>query len=223
MHRAVIMLIACFVLLSACGNSQYSKLTADNEISTNEQNSEKDVAIDAYMEFLNGSINVESIDIDFITIPTREPDKRYITDYALFDSNGDLIPELHIKSARYYYILSYKDKELFIWKNLSPKPYYYAINNGAFLSWHMWAHNHDEFNYMVFDYLGNDILGISFSRYDDNQNGVFDDADKYLFDGVIVTKTIWEELAERYLYTDENGVEHIKNEIEWISFIQNSE
>ena len=38
---------------------------------------------------------------------------------------------------------------------------------------------------------------------------------KILIDNVEVTKDIWEKLTERFLYIDEDGIERIKNEIEW--------
>lgn len=51
---------------------------------------------------MSGQISVHGIDINYITVPTGEPDKRYPTKYAFGDSNGDDIPELHLKSSRYY-------------------------------------------------------------------------------------------------------------------------
>ena len=41
------------------------------------------------------------------------------------------------------------------------------------------------------------------------------EGDEYVFDNVEVTKDIWEKLTERFLYIDEDGIERIKNEIEW--------
>ena len=46
-------------------------------------------------------------------------------------------------------------------------------------------------------------------------NGEYDEGDEYVFDNVEVTKDIWEKLTERFLYIDEDGIERIKNEIEW--------
>lgn len=74
---------------------------------------------------------------------------------------------------------------------------------------------HDVYNYMIMDYLGNEIYGLGFSKYDQNQNGIYDDSDEFLFDWVNVTKEQWELLTERFLYIDEAGIEQVKNEIEW--------
>lgn len=63
--------------------------------------------------------------------------------------------------------------------------------------------------------MGNEVYELNFSKYDKNKNGLYDEDDEYLFDGVNVTKEIWEGLTERYLFTDSSGVERIRNEIEW--------
>lgn len=169
-----------------------------------------------YNEFLDGKIIVEGIDINFLTTPKGEPNKHYATKYALFDSNGDKIPELHINSARYYYILSYINNKLIIFKDLSPYPQFYALKNGAFIS-HQFgtAPISDKYNYFILDFLGNEVWEVNFSKYDKNENGIYDNNDEYMFDGVNVSKEIWDALTERYLYTDEKGIEQIQNQIEW--------
>ena len=58
-------------------------------------------------------------------------------------------------------------------------------------------------------------LVFGFTKYDKNFNGEYDEGDEYVFDNVEVTKDIWEKLTERFLYIDEDGIERIKNEIEW--------
>lgn len=59
------------------------------------------------------------------------------------------------------------------------------------------------------------ITYLRFTKYDKNFNGEYDEGDEYVFDNVEVTKDIWEKLTERFLYIDEDGIERIKNEIEW--------
>jgi len=220
-----IMAIATVVLnLTACQSSSQQD-TNDPvleevkkiSITTAETKTDQDIAIELYNEFLAGNTKAGGWDIDEMTIPTGEPDKRYATSYAYFDSNGDEIPELHVNAARYYYVFTIRDKKIVEWKNLSPYPHFYALNNGAFISRRFGAGpKEDTYNYIVLDYLGNEIYSLSFSKYDQNQNGTYDDSDEYLFDGVNVTKEQWESLTERFLYIDEAGIEQIENEIEWI-------
>lgn len=60
------------------------------------------------MKIFRRKIECDGIDIDFITTPKGEPDKRYDTQYAVFDCDGNGEAELHVQSARYYYIFQYK-------------------------------------------------------------------------------------------------------------------
>lgn len=175
-----------------------------------------DKALISYNNFLNDKKSVDGIDIDTITIPKGEKDRRYATKYAFWDSNGDNIPELHINSARYYYVLSYIDDELTLFKDFSPCPQYYALSNGGFIS-HKFgaAPNFDVYNYSIYNFSGDEIFNINFSKYDLNENGIYDNNDEYFFDGVNVTKEMWEKLTERYIYRDAMEVEQIRNEINW--------
>lgn len=179
--------------------------------------SKMEKVIKMYNEFMDGKINVEGIDINFLTTPKGEPNKHYAAKYALFDSNGDKIPELHINTARYYYILSYINNKLIIFKDLSPYPQFYALKNGAFIS-HQFgsAPISDVYKYFILDFLGNEVWEVNFSKCDKNENGIYDNNDEYLFDGVNISKEIWDALTERYLYIDEKGIEQIRNEIEWV-------
>ncbi|MDL2302564.1 hypothetical protein LJC58_09450 [Lachnospiraceae bacterium OttesenSCG-928-D06] len=225
MKRMIYMIIVATVALNliACQNSSQqdreNPVLAESEQKSTvmtETKTEQDLAIELYNAFLTGNVKATGWDINEMTIPTGEPDKRYATNYAFFDSNGDEIPELHVNAARYYYVFTIRDSEMVVWKDLSPYPHYYALNNGAFISRKFGAGpKHDVYNYIIMDYLGNEIFGLVFSKYDQNQNGIYDDSDEFLFDWINVTKEQWELLTERYIYIDEAGIEQVKNEIEW--------
>lgn len=219
-----IMSIAIIILnLAACQrnlpqdkNETVLKELKDISIATAETKSNADIAIELYKEFLAGNTTAEGWNIDEITIPTGEPNKRYATSYAYFDSNGDDIPELHIKAGRYYNIFTIKNNEIVEWKTLSPNPPFYALNNGSFICRRLGAGPmEDIYNYIILDYSGNEVYSLGFSKYDKNQNGIYDEADEYLFDGVNVSKDQWDLLTQRFLYIDEAGIEQIKDEIEW--------
>lgn len=190
--------------------------------SEQEQNVELEKAMKAYYDFLNGNICVEGVDMDFITIPTREENKRYATEYVIADANGDNIPDLHVKSARYYYIFSYLEDELVIFKDMSSYRYCYPLKNGGFIR-HVYggAPEADYYCYFVFDNEGNLIEEISFSKYDSNENHIYDENDEYVFLDEKVTKEEWERLTEEYIYMDENGVERERNTIEMTAIYDN--
>lgn len=214
--KVIIILTFSIFILSACsykeqpagGNPLY-----DEEKTTNtdvETTKNKD-AMEAYQQFLDGKITVNGTNIDTLSIPTGEPDRRYGTYYAYQDSDGDGVPELHINSSRYYTVLSYKNSELYVWASFMPSPYYFGLNDGAFMSY-------DSrvcmiyYHYFILNYSGETVFELSFSKESKNGNDVFD---QYVFDGVTVTKEVWEELTERYLYVDTDGIERIRNELDW--------
>ena len=236
-RKTFYLLVSCYFCLTSCTkHNSLSMIKSNDEViqsiisPINTQNSNKNSkfenatiqktddenSMQIYQKFLNGDISADDIDISYITIPTGEPNKRYSTKYAFFDSNGDKMPELHINSGRYYYILTYNNNKLKIWKNLSPYPNYYALNTGAFISHYFGAGpKSDVYNYYIFNYTGDEILLINFSKFDSNMNGIYDENDTFVFDGVNVTKEVWESLTERYLYVDDLEIEQIKNEIIW--------
>ena len=166
---------------------------------------------------MDGKIGFEDIDINTLSIPIGEPDKRYKTIYTFFDVNGDGIPELYINSGGSFIIFTVRNNELAVWKYLTPNSPCFALDNGAFM-WQKFGGGllHDYYGYVIYDYFGNEVFKLGFSRYDINENGFYDEDDIYEFEGVKVTKEIWESLTERYICTDENGVERFHNEIEWI-------
>lgn len=89
-----------------------------------------------YMDFLNGEkTTADGMSIDEIIIPTGEPERRYFTDYTFFDSDEDGFVELHVRSARYYYIIDCEKGELRTWKFLDPRTE--LLNNGDFLYIHV--------------------------------------------------------------------------------------
>ena len=225
--------ISLFVMLGLCANTMGSLWLSDiglsdskdiiskapiedNALSVLENFDEKNEikkVIEVYDEFLSGlRQSEEGIDIKYLTIPTGETDRRYGTDYAYFDSNRDGLPELHVRS-RNYYIFTYRDNKLVIWSSFVSSTYYYALNDGAFMSYCVGVSGDDVYEYFVNDYFGEIICTTHFSKREGYDSDLFKDF--YMFNGVDVTKEIWEKLTEPYLSTDENGVKKIRNEIEW--------
>lgn len=175
-------------------------------------------AIKIYNDFLNGKLDAEGININYITIPKGEPDKRYSTIYTFFDSNGDKMPELHIKSLRYYYVFTVTDNKLKIWADLSPN-HCLPLKDGAFMRWKCGsAPMSDMYNYEIRGFSGDIIFRVNFGKYDENKNGVYDENDYYVFEGTEISEEIWNGLTRKYLYVNEYGNEDICNKIDnWIT------
>jgi len=167
-----------------------------------------DTILELYNKFLHNEISVDSIDIDFIATVTKESKHHYDPHYAFFDSNGDGAPELHVKSARYCYVYTYRKNELVTWAVLSPEPYHYALNDGAFIAW-LPMGREDFFCYFILDYLGNETCSVYFSKEYGDENIT------YRFEGEEVSKEDWQELGSKYFDFDYNDIsKYIRNQVE---------
>lgn len=186
-----------------------------------------DRAMVLYKEFLSGDRNVRGIsNIDDITIPIGETDRRYFTKYAYCDSNGDTIPELHIKLGKYYFVIYYSDNDLYVWKGLSAyNSEYYLLLNGAFLMRKddVQASPGVSYRYSVFNIKGDEIDGFSFSKANINECTGYDEGDKYLYDGISISCEMWEKLTKRYVYQDNKGNLIIADDLNWITLYEEQE
>jgi len=180
------------------------------------KNSTRDKAIKAYKEFLNGDRNLGVFewdpgvvyDIDSITTPKGEPNKHYHTQYAMFDSNGDDIPELHVKSARYYDIFTYINDDMAVWQGMDR--YVTALENGLFLC-HTPYGGYNTEQFFAVDYYGEKTMEMVFSRGPDYLSPFSDiggyEITVYLVNNIDVPKEIYDALREPY-----DSIE----EIDWI-------
>ena len=183
-----------------------------------------DRAMMLYKEFLSGDRNVKGIsNIDDITMPKGETDRRYFKKYAYCDANGDTIPELHIKSGKYYFVISYEDNDLFVWKDLSAyNSEYYPLSNGAFLMRKddVQASPGVSYRYSVFNIKRDEIFGFSFSKANINECTGYDEGDEYLYDGISISQEMWEKLTKRYVYQDNKGNLIIADDLNWITLYE---
>jgi len=176
------------------------------KIESNELTEEK--TIELYNRFLNGEISAkDGTNMDSILIPTGEPDERRSYNYAFFDSSGDGLPELHISSFAYY-IFTVKDGSLAIWQLFEGTPFYYPLKNGAFIAR---RYRETQYRYYIFNHSGKEMFSLSFAKQDIN----FDGTDEYFFNNIEIDKKTWNQLTEPYLYIDEQGLEQIRNQIEF--------
>lgn len=175
-------------------------------------------ALRMYQEFLTGERKVGEIDIFYLITPTGEPERQYGAEYAIVDVNGDGIPELNILSGREYTIYSCRDNEMFELEAFYSGPWRYVLlNNGAFI---YRSDEWDSYYYFEMDDSGNRINELKFSWTDVNQNYLYDDDDAFMFDGNPCTKDEWYAGTRKYLFTDEEGREQIRNQAEWVTLCE---
>lgn len=192
-----------------------------------QRESESERIIKLYDDFISGEINFKGYNIEEMSTPTGEPEKRYHTDYAIVDSNGDGLPELHIRNAREFRVFSYKEGEIVhIYASFS-RPFNYTLrNDGTFLYWDTPAPGISGNYYRVFqvDKDGNEHIESEFYWRDLNWNAIYDKDDQYFFNKEECTETEWIKLTQKYIYINDErsaqGGADILDEAEWTIYCE---
>lgn len=166
-----------------------------------------DDALSAYDNFLNGSIDAQDLKhvISDGVVPIEDlslkPD--FTTYYALFDMNGDEIPELHLRpvTGGGYVIFTYHDEQIVLFHE--GPDYESPLNNGAILYERDGAApTHVNYYYLVLDSEGNSLSRVTFSKYHSvDKSGLNEspDYDVYMFEDKEVSKDEWNSLTNEYL------------------------
>lgn len=195
------------------------EITLQDDATSNEnysQSEETSKAIELYDEFLSNEISALGVTMFDMRIPTGEPNRRYYAEYAVVDSNGDEIPELHVRTGREYYIFTYKDNKMDILESYFSNPlHHHPLKDGGFIEDSDQAGSDLYYNYYRLDANANVIEDLWFYREDSNENRVYDKEDTYIFDDIAYTKEDWERKSEKYLILDMNQLEHIRNAADW--------
>lgn len=205
------------------------KIESIQEDNQNERQreSESERIIKLYNDFLSGEINFKGYNIEEIATPTGEPEKRYHTDYAIVDSNGDGLPELHIRNAREFRVFSYKEGEIVhIYASFSRPAQNTLRNDGTFLYRDTTGAGTREDYYRVFqvDKDGNEHIESEFYWRDLNWNAIYDEDDQYFFNKEECTETEWINKTKEYIYINDErnaqGWADVLDEAEWTIYCE---
>lgn len=183
------------------------------QISDDESSANKDEsfayndALAAYDNFLAGTISAHDLKHEIsdgvVTIKdiSLEPDLK--TYYALFDMNGDGIPELHLRPivGGSYAIFTYLNGKIVLWHD--GPDYESPLNNGAILYERDGAApTHINYYYLVLDSDGNEISKVYFSKYHSvDESGLTEstDYDVFIFEDKEISEDEWNSLTNEYL------------------------
>ena len=173
-----------------------------------------DAAVSAYEAFLQGDADAEDPERDLSesgSVNISDLSLGSNTLHALFDMNGDGIPELHLRptTGGGYEIFTYRDGQVILWH--VDVDYCSPLNNGALLYERPGgAPLHTNYMYITLDSNGNEISRVRFSEYN-----VVDENDlkvgvRYIYEDNDVSKETWDALTNKFL--------SIKSDlIEWIA------
>lgn len=184
-------------MLTACKQSEGT--FSDNII---EKPSSESIAADTlYNKFLSKKINALDKNGNTITLDEyfNDESKNTYHQYAIYDMNGDDIPELIIRTVKGLDIFWIKNDKVTLW--YQGTNYAKPLNNKAILYERPGgAPKHTDYQYIVLDYTGEEVLKISFSEYyggdDPSLLEHFDSSELYLINQQEVTKAIYEDLCK---------------------------
>lgn len=163
------------------------------------QNSEYNATIDAYNNFLDGKIfaikenNTLAVN-DLINLNG----KNGIDNFAIFDVNGDGIPELHIRSMNYH-IFSYQNNQVVHWYQESTslmEGSVYPLQNGAIFAFTDTTGK--MYHYTTFDANGTAHTLTFFDAESDAPNA------PYSFGNDNVSKEQFDNLSKEYIKLSKN-------------------
>ncbi|MDL2301222.1 hypothetical protein LJC58_02585 [Lachnospiraceae bacterium OttesenSCG-928-D06] len=190
--KKIIISLMMVSILSSCASGQSQTVLQD------ENNLEP--LLLSYEDFLYGRIDAKSDD-NSININEifwfDDKERAKYNQYALFDMNGDGLPEFHVRSVDVYDIFTYQDGNVTLWH--SDVSYSYPLNNGAILyTRNSGAPTHIDYAYTFFDFYGKEIYKIYFSVYDSTNESNYNENALFIFDEVELSKENWDSLTERY-------------------------
>lgn len=174
----------------------------------------KDDAVSAYETFLQGDADAEDDKHDLSesgTVNINDLSLGSNTLHALFDMNGDGIPELHLRptTGGGYEIFTYRDGRVVLWH--ADVDYCSPLNTGALLYKRPGgAPPHTNYMYITLDPNGNEIARVRFSEYDVVDESGLKVGVRYIYEDNDVSKETWDELTKKFL--------SIKSDlIEWLA------
>ena len=130
--------------------------------------------------------------------------------FTLFDMNGDGLPELHIKAEIGYYIFTYNDANIVLWRTFL-STYCWPTSNGGVIYVRHGAGD-IKYQYTLLDFWGNQLLCVTFEKCDwPFFDGNYTNEDTYIFEGVEVTAEQWTIFTEPYLIEEET----VQTFLEW--------
>ena len=215
------------IMLNACGqNSVNATITDESQIpnenakeqipqsvdnSTEQLLDEESVANieaeKAYENFLAGNTDAQDLNQEIsdgvVTIKDISLEPDYKTYYALFDMNGDGIPELHLRPGvgGSYVIFTYMDGQIVLWHN--GPDYESPLNNSAILYQRDGAApTHINYYYLVLDPDGNEVSKVYFSKYHSvEESGTTESTnfDVFMYEDKEVSEEEWNSLTKDYL------------------------
>lgn len=126
-------------------------------------------------------------------------------EYAVYDMNGDAIPELILKTAQEFLIYWIENGAVTLWH--SDSAYTKPLNNGALLYVREGAApEHTDYIYQVLGYRGEVIFKIEFSEYAAAEFQGINYDKQYYINSIEVPETVYDSVTENLLSINDEKI-----------------
>lgn len=198
-------------------NNLYDGMDASVLMEVEDSEAIKQKALVAYQEYIDSDEMLE------YATPIGEPGRRYLTEYLIWDVNGDGIPELHLNNGREYFIYTYsveEDKAVW-WKTFYPNLHLrqdniliYQWSDSTPAGWEI------VFNCFSIDQNGEEIEIAYIRMCDTNNDGKYDETDSYALDAQSdCSFAEWKMVAEQYLEFNAEGI-IIEKALQYLNLVE---
>ncbi len=183
-------------------------LAGCDQADVNDDSSSKDISPEElYQDFISERINAVGKDGSDITLKDcmrNDPNAAY-KEYAIYDMNGDEVPELIVKTSYEFNIFWVDDNQLTLWYHGTN--YTKPLNNMALLSERPGgAPTHTDYIYIVLDYRGEEMFRLDFGEYSAVEiDGVQYD-ESYFINSVQVSEEVYDALTEPLLSVSDDKI-----------------
>lgn len=197
------MLLFLIFMLTACKQSE--RTFSDNII---EKPSSESIAADTlYNKFLSKKINALDKNGNTITLDEyfNDESKNTYHQYAIYDMNGDDIPELIIRTVKGLDIFWIKNDKVTLW--YQGTNYTKPLNNmGLLLERKGSAPEHTDYIFILLNYQGNEIFRMEFSEYSPAETYGVQYTEKYYINNIETTKEIYDVITQPLLTESDNKI-----------------
>jgi hypothetical protein len=206
-RKTVISLIAIYAMfcLTGCDTPKTEVLPMSDPVETTvDFGNECLNAVSAYTDFLLGksavTYNDSVIACDVLTEVGNH------NRFALFDINRDGIPEMHVRTSRFFGSFTFRGGEMVLVYEGSP--YDNLLNDGAVLYVREGgAPPHVSYQYRTFDGDFNIEDNIDFEKHDTDENEIYDGSDEYYYRSEKISFEEWFSLTDAWLTTGADAVQ----------------
>ena len=202
---ALLFTLLILIALTACSKQKSNKQFNTYVESETEPSASKVSSETLYNQFLIGKISAVDKDGNSISIRSFQElaTENYPGKYAIYDMNGDTIPELLFRTVRGLSIFWTVNGQVSLWYEGST--YETPLNEGTLLyQRNGGAPDHIDYQYFILKYNGDLLYSVSFSEYSEYIYKGQNQPAEYYINGLLVEEEFYQEFKKPFLLKSDN-------------------